>query len=309
LKDKAQDTQTPKGVAPSWARYLTVSVDVQGARFAVGVTAWGEGGRHQPIDRFDLISPPEGAPGGKDRALRPFEVAEDWRVLEPLSSRVWPVDGMGWSLKPVAIAIDMHGGGSTTDHAYRFYRGRRKAGEARRWFLTRGNGGLRHVDRVWLRAPERASGKRKVASDIKILNMATDRLKDAIAASLRLTEDGQNLCLIPAWMDVPELIEFTAERRTESGWEKRPGMVRNESFDHLVQARALHIIIGAEKIEWSAPAKSWVMLSADNEFAVPDAGQQDGKPKQVDATLDRKAVAHPPQSHGGWLNKRREKWL
>ena len=160
-----------------------------------------------------------------------------------------------------------------------------------------------------MRAPERASGKRKVASDIKILNMATDRLKDAIAASLRLTEDGQNLCLIPAWMDVPELIEFTAERRTESGWEKRPGMVRNESFDHLVQARALHIIIGAEKIEWSAPAKSWVMLSADNEFAVPDAGQQDGKPKQVDATLDRKAVAHPPQSHGGWLNKRREKWL
>ncbi|WP_313534364.1 terminase gpA endonuclease subunit [Haematobacter sp.] len=306
LKDKAQGIDTPKGVAPSWAKYLTISVDVQGGRFPVGVTAWGEGGRHQPIDRFDLIQPPAGAPGSSGRALRPFEIAEDWIVLEALSTQVWPVDGADWGLRAVAIAVDMHGGGATTDHAYRFYRARRKAGEGKRWFLTRGNGGLHHTDRVWLRAPERASGKRRVASDIKILNMATDKLKDAVAASLRLTDDGQNLCVVPGWMEVSELTEFTAERRGTSGWEKRPGMVRNESLDHLVQARALHIHLGAEKIDWSAPAKPWAILSEENEFVVRVGTKTDPVPE----TADQASVQPSGRvaARGGWI-KRREKWL
>ena len=314
LKDKAQGIDTPKGVAPSWARYLTVSVDVQGTRFPVGVTAWGEGGRHQIIDRFDLITPPDGAPGGQDRALRPFEVAEDWAVLEPLSSRVWPIEGSNWGLKAVSIAIDMHGGGSTTDHAYRYYRGRRKAGEAKRWYLTRGNGGLKHTDRVWLRAPERASGKRRVASDIKILNMATDRLKDACAASLRLVDIGQNICVIPAWMEVPELTEFTAEIRTPTGWQKRQGMVRNESLDHLVQARAQHIILGGERIDWAAPARGWAIISQDNEFAVRLIEEsakaepaEDEKPMRPKPRASEQAAARAP-GRGGWI-QRREKWL
>lgn len=310
LKDKAQDVQTSKGIAPGWARYITVSVDVQGARFAVGVTAWGEGGRHQPIDRFDLFTPPEGAPGAKDRALRPFEVAEDWAVLRDLSSQVWPVEGGEWGLRAVSIGIDMHGGGATTDHAYRFYRERRKAGEGRRWFLTRGNGGLHHPDRVWLRAPERASGKRKVATDIKILNMATDRLKDAVAASLRLTDDGQNLCHVPGWMTVAELTEFTAERRTSSGWEKRPGMVRNESLDHLVQARAQHIILGAEKIDWSAPGRLWAVLSIENEYAVP---QRAGAPEVAPVAEMQKALQSErglAARSGSWIRpKGKGRWL
>ncbi len=306
LKDKAQGIDTPKGVAPSWAKYLTISVDVQGSRFPVGVTAWGEGGRHQPIDRFDVIQPPEGAPGASGRALRPFEIAEDWKVLEALSTRVWPVEGADWGLRAVAIAVDMHGGGATTDHAYRFYRARRKAGEGKRWFLTRGNGGLHHTDRVWLRAPERASGRRRVAKDIHILNMATDKLKDAVAASLRLTDDGQNLCVIPGWMEVSELTEFTAERRGTSGWEKRPGMVRNESLDHLVQARALHIHLGAEKIDWSAPTKTWAILSEENEFVVRECGVAEPETAKADPTPAQPAGRPAPR--GGWI-KRREKWL
>lgn len=283
LKDKAQGIDTPKGVAPDWTRYITLSIDVQGNRFVCGVTAWGVGGRHQPVDRFEIVAPPKDAPGGAERAVRPFEVEEDWAALVPLSSRVWPVDGTVWGLKAIAIAVDMHGGGRTTDNAYKFYRGRRKAGEGRRWYLTRGQGGLDLADRVWLRAPEKARGKRRVASDIKILNMATDRLKDASAASLRLQDDGQNMCIIPAWMDASELAEFAAERRTLKGWEKRQGIVRNESLDHLVQARALHIILGAERIDWSDPQQSWAVLSDQNEHAVrlgaPNGGPQATEPE------------------------------
>ncbi|MBJ2150640.1 terminase gpA endonuclease subunit [Paracoccus sp. IB05] len=312
LKDKAQDMGTQKGTAPSWARYITVSIDVQGTYFSVGVTAWGEGGKHQPIDRFDLIKPPETAPGASGRTLKPGDYAEDWAVLEELSERVWPVEGGEWGLKAVSLAVDLHGPGSTTDHAYKFYRARRKAGEARRWHLTRGSGGLNHTDRVWLKAPERASGKRRVASDIKILNMATDRLKDAVAVSLRLTEDGQNICLIPEWMSVKELTELTAERRTLSGWEKRPGMVRNESLDHLVQARAQHIIIGAEKVDWSNPGRSWAVLSIENEFAMPvgrdSAGHvEEGPPAEV-VISERQADRSPP-ARDGWISETDGDWL
>lgn len=307
LKDKAEGMDIPKGTAPAWTRYITVSVDVQGSRFPVGVTAWGEGGKHQPIDRFDLITPPEDAPGGKDRALRPFEVAEDWAVLDHLAHRTWPVEGGEWALRAAAVAIDMHGGGASTDHAYKFYRGRRKAGEGKRWFLTRGHGGLNHPDRVWLRAPERASNKRKVAVDIKILNMATDRLKDAAAASLRLTEDGQNIMIVPEWMDVAELTEFTAERRTASGWEKRQGMVRNESLDHIVQARALHIILGGERIDWSDPVQ-WALLAEINDHAVSLAApvKPEVQAPGPNRTSDRASPRAP--GRGGWI-QRRDKWI
>ena len=103
-----------------------------------------------------------------------------------------------------------------------------------------------------------------------------------------------------------ELTEFTAERRGTSGWEKRPGMVRNESLDHLVQARALHIHLGAEKIDWSAPAKTWAILSEENEFVVRGCGVTEPEMAKVDPAPAQPAVRPAPR--GGWI-KRREKWL
>jgi len=310
LKDKARGNSTPKGVAPSWTRYITVSVDVQGTRFPVGVTAWGEDGRHQPIDRFDLITPPAGSPGAADRALSPFEIAEDWAVLEDLSQRSWPVEGTSWALRAVALCVDQQGGGATTDHAYAFYRARRRAGERRRWFITRGRGGPNHPDRVWLKAPESAQGKRRVAKDVLTLNMATDRLKDAVNTSLRLTEDGQNFCGIPEWMSDNELIEMTAERRTEKGWQPRPGMKRNESLDHLVQARALHIQIGAEKIVWARPP-AWAVLDESNPNAVagaPAPDVQDGSSLLDEGAPREQPTRRSARSDTNWIRPR-DNWL
>ncbi|WP_273687349.1 phage terminase large subunit family protein [Ketogulonicigenium vulgare] len=268
LRDKAQGNDLPRGVAPAWARYITISVDVQSSRFPVGVTAWGENGRHMPIDRFDLFLPPGVDGDAPARPLKPFEVAADWDVLATLAERAWPIDGGQGSLRAISIGIDMHGGGATTENAYRFFRARRKAGEGSLWYLTRGEGGLKKVDRVWLKAPERSNNvKRKAAVDIKILHMATDRLKDAVAASLRVQDGGTNDCEVPRWMTEDELGEVVAERRGTSGWEKRPGVVRNESFDHLVQARAQHLIKGGERVDWTAPPE-WAVLGNQNRFFV-----------------------------------------
>ncbi len=142
LKDKAAGIETPKGIAPAWTRYIIVSIDTQGTFFDVGVTAFGENGRHQPIDRFELNTPPSDAPmDAKDRGLKPFEIAEDWEVLSPMSDMVWPVEGENYGLRAVALGADMHGGGSTTENAYKFHRKRRKQGQGSLWWLTRGSGG------------------------------------------------------------------------------------------------------------------------------------------------------------------------
>lgn len=307
LKDKARGVETPKRVAPEWARYLTVSVDVQGTRFVVGVTAWGLNGRHQPIDRFDLASPPQTAPDAADRTVKPFDIAEDWAVLSALTGLLYPVEGQPWRLRPMAVAVDMQGGGATTENAYAFYRARRKAGEGGLWYLTRGRGGS-HSDRVWQETPERISARarrgRRVATDIKIVNMATDRLKDAVAASLRMTEDGFYLCVVPEWMRDDELTELTAERRGAKGWEKRPGMVRNESWDHLVQARALHILLGGEKIT-EAAIPAWALLTDANPFAVPIRSDS----AVPDADNKKTAAPAAPARDAGWINPRPGRWL
>jgi phage terminase large subunit GpA-like protein len=218
--------------------------------------------------------------------------------LEHLSQITYPVQGTGFFLRPLALAVDMQGGGATTENAYAFYRGRRKAGEGRIWYLTRGRGGDQ-PNRVWLSAPERTNNaKRRVASDIKILHMATDRLKDAVMASLRMQEDGQNQCIVPEWMPDTDLVELTAERRGAKGWEKRPGMVRNESLDHLVQARALHIQIGGEKMNADHPPV-WAVMGLENPHVTGTAPRSGAEPETPPA---------PPVAGSGWI-KPTKGWL
>lgn len=298
LIKKAEATATPQGVAPAWTRWITISVDTQGTYFSVGVTAWGLDGRRQPIDRFDLATPPEGQAGASSRVLNPGMYPDDWAVLDGLESRRWPVEGGMWELGAVSAAVDMQGGMSTTANAYKFLRRRRKAGQGRFWYLTRGrHGDLR--DRVWLAAPETVSGKskRRVAKDIVILNMAVDRLKDAVTTGLLMPDEGPNHCSVAAWMSKDQLLEFTAERRDAKGhWDKRPGFVRNESLDHLVQAQAQFIILGGERIAADAPP-DWARLDLSNPFA-RYVGEADATP----AAPERAPVAQ------SWIPKR-DNWL
>ncbi len=316
LKDKAMGNAIAKGIAPTWTRYITVEVDVQGTYFSVGVTAWGPHGQHQPIDRFELNTPPAGAPGAvgageRGRTIKPFEIAEDWAVLEDLGNATWPVEGSEFALRAMALSVDQQGGGATTDNAYAFYRGRKRAGQAGqkgRWFITRGRSGANLADRVWLKAPESASGKRRVAKDVLTLNMATDRIKDAVATSLRLTEEGQNYCGIPEWMGEGPLLELTSERRTAKGWEKRPGMVRNESFDHLVMARAKHIWLKAERINWAAPP-SWAVLDEANPMARYVGPPKDVAPETAHTPTPMRSTSSRADAQGaGWIVPR-EDWF
>ena len=264
-----------RGVAPAWTRFITVSVDVQGSYFTLQVMAWGLEGDSAVIDRRDLASLPKDSPDAADRKLDPGRNAEDWVVLEPLAAQVYPVDGADYGLMPLMLAVDFHGGPGVSDNAEKFLRARRKAGQGGLWFVSRGWGGFHQRSRVWYETPERASnGKR--ARSIRILNMAVDRIKDSVVAALGRTETGGGTMHLPKWLPEHQMIEFTAERRTARKWEKRAGMVRNESIDLSVQGRAMAEHRGLFRIS-AEQCPDWAEPGPGNSRAVRIGGRGDGR--------------------------------
>ena len=256
----------PQGVAPGWTRFLTIGVDVQATRFAVQVTAWGDFGESAIIDRFDIFTPPDDAPGGEGRQLDPARYTEDWEVLTALLSRVWMVDGTDYGLMPRGLGVDYHGAPGVSDRAIEFWKRRRAEGMISRVFLVRGHGGFKIGDRVWYASPERGNAKQR-ARGLKLLNVATDKMKDSVIASLQRADGGAGACHLYNWMQSDWIDEFGAEMRTEKGWKKRPGVVRNESLDLAGYAKAVAIHLGLERL---TPEKSpdWAERGLLNPLAV-----------------------------------------
>ncbi|SOH93365.1 Phage terminase, large subunit GpA [Monaibacterium marinum] len=260
----------PRGEAPDWTRFVLVSVDVQKGRFVVQVEAWGTHGERALIDRFDLAQPPDDAPGAGDpdrpRALAPERYSEDWDVLRPLLDRVWPVSGQGYGLRTLAVGCDMHGQPGVTDQAEKFWRKMRREGLMSRFFLIRGHGGLKQRSLVWYAAPERAHGGKK-ARGVKILNIATDLVKDSVTQSLTRLP-GPGAYRLGNWIDAGLRDELCAERRGAAGWEMKAGVKRNEAFDLAGYNLALARHHGIENIDWDAPP-DWAAFGIANVLAVP----------------------------------------
>lgn len=275
---RARARPLDKGIAPGWARFVVTCVDVQGNRFEVSVVAFGEDGERIIIDRFAIHQPPDAAPrakgdDGKYRAVDPGRYAEDAEVLAELPDRVYPVEGQDWGLKPVGVVIDFNGPAGWSDNAEKFWRKRARAGQGGRFYLSIGRPGFRQADRVWHEAPERASGGRK-ARGIRLLNMAVDRLKDSVLAALERDGTRINAQHVAAWMETEHLAELLAEQRGEKGWEKKPGVQRNETLDHSVQALALAEHLGLARVNWEAPP-GWCVAGLMNTNAVPLARPND----------------------------------
>ena len=252
-------------VAPDWARFLIASADVQGNRFVVQITAFGLDGRKLIIDRFDLFKPPPDAPLSEGRVLEPHKYIEDWDVLLPVLRTPYAVDGQDYGLIPMAMSCDFHGKPGVSDRATQFWQDRRAEGEADRWFFVRGHGGYRVSGRVWYKAPERKSDGGQ-ARDIKLLNIATDKLKDTVFSALDREDGGPGSLMLGDWMPDDPLKEFTAERWTEKGYEKL--QPRNESIDLCSYAQAVAEHKGLLRLDPADP-QDWARGGLSNPFAVP----------------------------------------
>lgn len=280
LKSAAPDTA--RKTVPVWARFITVTVDVQGTYFPVQITAWGIDGTAQIIDRFDLSQPP-GSSEDAPRRLDPAKVDSDWDVLTQLEEQVWPVEGADYGLKPLALAVDFQGAPGVSDNAEAFWRKRNRAGKRGLWFLSRGHGGFKQPRRVWYEAPERGS-KGKKARSIMLLNIAVDRLKDTVTNNFAKGSGLPGAFLVGGWMDDDQINEIIAEERHGTGWEKKPGQVRNETLDLSVVARALVEHKGIMRLD-PENLQDWALGGISNSNAVRlDAApvtQEKEEPKSI----------------------------
>jgi phage terminase large subunit GpA-like protein len=266
--------------APAETLFLLAAVDVQLGRFVVQIMAHLADGERVLIDRFDIHTPPEGSPRATDRQIDPARYGEDWRALLDLADLSYPVVNADHQLRLLSVVIDAGGAPGVTPNAYSFYRNARGT-HPRRFHLVRGFGGP-NVKRAEVKAPETShQGRKKAARDILLIRAATDRLKDEVAASLIRTDRGTRAIHIPRGAPPEVFAEFAAERRGPKGWEKRPGVKRNEALDLAVYDLALAIVLGAEKLDPNRPP-AWAAKGPGNSFAV----LKGGNPAQVAVTSE-----------------------
>jgi phage terminase large subunit GpA-like protein len=120
---RAGATDHPWGQVPARTAFILAAVDVQVGRFAVQIEAWQPGLERVVIDRFDLFTPPEGAPAAAGRRIDPARYGEDWDALLALADRTWPVAGHdGTAMRALAVVVDARGEAGVTPNAYGFWR-------------------------------------------------------------------------------------------------------------------------------------------------------------------------------------------
>lgn len=273
---KALAQKYPMDIAPAATRFITVQVDVQASRFVASVEAWGEGLEHWLICRFDIVRPPGEVDG---RAIDPARYPEDWAALDSLLECSWPVAGTGHALMARALIVDSGGAPGVSANAYKWWRRKRTGGLAHRAFLGKGAGGLDR-DRAAYVAPEKVEGTRqKRRTDLRIVRIGTDPLKDEIAAALTRKEPGPNAYHLPEALADAQLEEFCAEVRGPKGWEKKRHGLRNESLDLAVMAKALAIVLKAEKIDWSSPP-DWARPVGENSYRVEGVASETPVPDE-----------------------------
>jgi phage terminase large subunit GpA-like protein len=253
------------------------------------------------VDRFELFQP---ADADAERALDPARYLKDWDCLFDLVERRYEVDGTGYRLRPAFVVVDSGGAPGVTSNAYKFWRRARRDGLGQRIMLVRGNhvkNGLPETQRrAFVAFPERSTENgRKTQLDVPVIWVGTDALKDEISAALTRDEIGEGSYNVLDRVDERVFAELAAERRTDKGWEKRPGVLRNEALDLAVYGKAVVIVKGGEKIDWSDPV-DWARPMPDNVYAEKIEGF---------VVPEGAAAVVPPVAAPQAVQPRRDNWL
>jgi phage terminase large subunit GpA-like protein len=206
--------------------------------------------------------------------------------------RSYPVSGEGHALKLLAIVCDLRGEPGVTPRARDFYRKCRLT-HRNRFYLVQGDGGYRRA-RAVLRTPQTAQkGKHHVARDVPNIFAGSDLLKDEVAASLMRDAAGARRLNLPRYAPQEVFEEACAERHTDEGWRKKPGVTRNEAFDLFAYNLALAVVLEAEAINWASPPV-WALPGPGNLMAV---------------TAQHISGAEPPQCRATASEGNRSKWV
>jgi phage terminase large subunit GpA-like protein len=303
LMDRAE--QTERRTVPAGVRYLTATVDVQGGkdrRFVVQIQGTGANREKWIVDRFNIKEdrgPSHDQPG---RPISPATQPEDWDLLtRDVINRTYRLaDDSGRRMPILAVGVDTGGEGdgteSVTSQAYDWFRRLRKEGLQGRAFLLKGGSAKtsNRVRKTWPDNTGRKARKSRARGDVPLYILGTDLLKDAVAAMIDRDNPGAGYLHTPYWLGRWWYDELTYEvRDPATGKWSKPGKKPNEAFDLMAYDLALGIIIGAEKINWSAPP--------------PWAADWDENPLVIAPDGDTPQAAAAPQAREPAPKKRRRK--
>jgi phage terminase large subunit GpA-like protein len=249
---------TPRRVVPKGVRFLIATVDVQGGqdrRFVVQVHGFGKDKETWLIDRFNIAE-------DNGRQIEPASRPEDWDLItkDVLHRSYKLAYDENRRMQILCVGVDTGGEAkeetSVSSQAYDWYRRLSRDGLSKRAVLLKG-GSTNVQSRVRKSYPDNTGRKNRTQTargDVPIYILATDMLKDTVAAMLDREEPGAGYLHVPSWVQRWWYEELTYEQKDSvSGKWKKPGKKPNEAFDLMAYSLAVHIIVGAEKINWENP--------------------------------------------------------
>lgn len=257
---------------PTWVRFLTAAIDVQGgkkARFEVMVVGWGVDLEHVVIDRFNIEKSKRVNPDAPEKFVRvsPATHLEDWDLLTcKVMQKTYPIGDDSGRYMPVMLTVCDSGGegkkggsASVTDTAYAYYRKLKTDGSARRFMLIKGRGGQGGketpvIEKSYPDNTKRSDRKARAVGDVPVWLLLTDRIKDTVINALSRTDPGRRYVHFPDWLPESFFDELTAEERgTDGKWSKPNSNTRNEAFDLFVYNWAAIYERKADRIDWDNP--------------------------------------------------------
>lgn len=247
------DQEALLGYVPSWARFLTATVDVGGAKFDVLVKAWGADSESKIVDRFTLVD-------FDGRKLSPGQRQADWMVIrDKVMLREYPIANRpGWVMPVASTGIDAAGVPGVTHKAREFARQMKLAGGpcygANAYRLRLFQGSSRAT------SPELGKGReinvddkgRPLVPAVTEYTLGVHKLKELTVERLGVEAPGPGYVHLPRDMEHGHIQELTNEVLVDGKWERRGA---NETFDLMGYAEAVRQLLQPDRpnINWQRP--------------------------------------------------------
>lgn len=286
---------------PEGVRFIVAAVDVQINRFVVQIIGHGEHRQRWVIDRYNLARSDVLGEDGKPYTVDPARRPEDWRLLDRLIEKSYPLaDGSGRRMRVMLSVCDMGGAEGVSDNAYAYFRSLGKDPDRRhlaaRFRLIKGEHKATAplIEERW---PDTRGRRDRSASrgDVPVLFVNSNRIKDMLDNALQREDVGPGYYHFPQWLPPWFYDEVTREQKQKDGtW---PTVRRNEAWDLMVYAEAAAIWglpvpgaratpRGVDTVDWQNPppwAAPWDAnaLVFDPEDTATERDSRAGKKKNL----------------------------
>ncbi len=323
LKERAR-AYNVRGEVPKGVRFIITTVDVQKNAFvchAYGIEpvqmdggAWTFDIYH--VDMWKVTKSRRLDSDGHPERLDPASYKEDWRVLDEVIERAYPLgDGSGRVMQAKLVACDSGGAASptavrlnkalegptlsVTANAYDYWRLLKSDGQNRhqRFHLLKGEPSQTNPPLSMTLPDSQQKDKYAIArGDVPVWAVNSNVVKDQAFNMLGRTEPGGQVNF-PLWFDEAGeredidwlFTQLTAETRLAAGW-KNLSRRKNEAWDLLSYAIAFtrHPSIRLLTLNWNVPP-AWAAPWDQNELVFATA--HDGTLTNATAVPNRKTLA------------------